>query len=54
LFFFSNRATTHEQIIHRIRHPRHIGRDGLVRPTIAREAFGNYIYAVCLFDLFLK
>ena len=28
------RITTHEDIIHRIRSPRHIGRDGLVRPSI--------------------
>ena len=42
------RVATNEEIIHRIRHPRHIGRDGLVRPSIAHETFGNYLFDVRL------
>ncbi|CAF1687443.1 unnamed protein product, partial [Adineta ricciae] len=37
-------VATHEIIIHRIRHPRHIGRDGIVRPSIAHETLGKFIY----------
>ncbi|CAF3768117.1 unnamed protein product [Adineta steineri] len=37
------RVVTHEQSIYRIRHPRHIGRDGIIRPSIAHEMFGKYI-----------
>ena len=39
--------TTNEEVIHRVRNPRHIGRDGLVRPSIAHETLGNYIFDVC-------
>jgi vacuolar protein sorting-associated protein 13A/C len=46
-FKLIKRVTTHEQIIHRIRTPRHIGRDGLVRPSIAHETLGNYLFDVC-------
>ncbi|CAF4364987.1 unnamed protein product, partial [Rotaria magnacalcarata] len=32
-----------EEIIRRARYPRHLGRDGLVRPYISHEAMGFYI-----------
>ena len=35
------RVATHEEIIHRQRNPRHVGRDGLVRPSIVNETLGN-------------
>ncbi|CAF1073014.1 unnamed protein product [Rotaria sordida] len=37
------RAATQEQIVRRVRYPRHVGRDGLVRPYIPHEAMGLYI-----------
>ena len=40
------RVATHEEIIHRQRNPRHVGRDGLVRPSIAHETLGNFIFHV--------
>jgi vacuolar protein sorting-associated protein 13A/C len=43
-FKLIRRVATDEQIIHRIRNPRHIGRDGLVRPSIAHETLGNFIF----------
>jgi hypothetical protein len=39
-------TTTHEQIVRRVRYPRHVGRDGLVRPYIPHEAMGLYILNV--------
>ena len=38
--------------MHRIRNPRHVGRDGLVRPSIAHETLGNYIFDVCFISFF--
>ncbi|CAF1398617.1 unnamed protein product [Adineta ricciae] len=38
------RAATHEQVIRRIRPPRHIGGDGIVRPSIAHEKLGNFMF----------
>ncbi|CAF1173038.1 unnamed protein product [Adineta ricciae] len=43
-FKLIKKVATHEIIIHRIRHPRHIGRDGIVRPSIAHETLGKFIY----------
>ena len=43
---FSPRTAQHEEIIRRVRYPRHVGRDGLVRPYIAHEAMGFYILNV--------
>ena len=43
-FKLIKKVATDEQIVHRIRNPRHIGRDGLVRPSIAHETLGNYIF----------
>ncbi len=45
MFYISSTATQ-EQIIRRIRYPRHVGRDGLVRPYIPHEAMGLYILNV--------
>lgn len=36
-------TATHEHIVRRVRHPRHVSRDGLVRPYIPHEAMGLYI-----------
>lgn len=46
----------HEGAVHRVRSPRHIGRDGIVRPSTAHENKGFYILDVgflkiTLFDL---
>ncbi|UJR24151.1 hypothetical protein I4U23_027117 [Adineta vaga] len=38
------KVATDEIVIHRIRNPRHIGRDGIVRPSIAYETLGRFIY----------
>lgn len=45
-----NRVATNEEVIHRVRNARHIGRDGLVRPSIPHETLGNFIYNVCAFE----
>ncbi|CAF1212266.1 unnamed protein product [Rotaria magnacalcarata] len=37
------RTAQQEEIIRRARYPRHLGRDGLVRPYISHEAMGFYI-----------
>jgi hypothetical protein len=46
-------TATQEQVVRRIRYPRHVGRDGLVRPYIPHEAMGLFILKVkrilCLF-----
>jgi len=56
------RVATDEQIVHRIRNRRHVGRDGLVRPSIDHETLANFIFdarrfsfskQISLFDLFL-
>lgn len=44
---WSIRVATNEEVIHRVRNPRHIGRDGLVRPSIPHETLGNFIFNVC-------
>jgi hypothetical protein len=43
-YFYS--TATQEHIIRRVRYPRHVGRDGLVRPYIPHEAMGLYILNV--------
>ncbi len=43
-FKLIKRVAIDEQIVHRIRNPRHIGSDGLVRPSIAHETLGNFIF----------
>lgn len=40
------RTAQQEEIVRRVRYPRHVGRDGLVRPYIAHEAMGFYILNV--------
>jgi vacuolar protein sorting-associated protein 13A/C len=40
------RVATHEEIVHRVRQARHVGRDGIVRPSTAHETLGNYIFNV--------
>jgi hypothetical protein len=40
--------------MHRVRSPRHVGRDGIVRPSIAHETLGKYLFDVTLFHLVLK
>jgi hypothetical protein len=40
------RTAQHEEIIRRVRYPRHVGRDGLVRPYVAHDALGFYILNV--------
>ncbi|CAF0869350.1 unnamed protein product [Rotaria sordida] len=37
------RTAQQEDIVRRVRYPRHVGRDGLVRPYIPHEAMGFYI-----------
>ncbi|CAF3414761.1 unnamed protein product [Rotaria sp. Silwood1] len=37
------RTATQEKVVRRVRYPRHVGRDGLVRPYIPHEAMGLYI-----------
>jgi hypothetical protein len=37
---------TQEEIVRPVRYPRHVGRDGLVRPYIPHEAIGLYILNV--------
>ncbi|CAF4857391.1 unnamed protein product [Rotaria sp. Silwood1] len=37
------RTAQQEELVHRIRYPRHIARDGLVRPYISHEAMGFFI-----------
>ncbi|CAF1065734.1 unnamed protein product [Adineta steineri] len=43
-FKLIKKVAAHEEVIHRIRHPRHIGRDGIVRPSTAHEMLGCYIF----------
>ncbi len=56
------RVATDEQIVHQIQNRRHVGRDGLVRPSIDHETLANFIFdarrfsfskQISLFDLFL-
>jgi hypothetical protein len=44
----NNRTVTQEEVVHRVRHPRHVGRDGIVRPSIAYEKRGYFIFNVRL------
>ncbi|CAF2390576.1 unnamed protein product [Rotaria sp. Silwood2] len=37
------RTAQQEEIVRRVRYPRHVGRDGVVRPYVAHEAMGFYI-----------
>ncbi|CAF1245225.1 unnamed protein product [Adineta ricciae] len=37
------RTAQQEEVVRRVRYPRHVGRDGLVRPYISHEAMGFYI-----------
>lgn len=39
-------TATNEQIVRRVRYPRHVAHDGLVRPYIPHEAMGVYILNV--------
>ena len=50
LMQFACRTAQHEQIIRRVRYPRHLSRDGLVRPYITHEAMGFYILNVINFN----
>lgn len=43
------RTAQQEEIVRRVRYPRHVGRDGLVRPYIAHEAMGFFILNVKIF-----
>ncbi|CAF4006084.1 unnamed protein product, partial [Rotaria sordida] len=38
------RAAVHEEVVHRVRSPRHVGRDGIIRPSSAHEIRGLYIF----------
>ncbi|CAF4594344.1 unnamed protein product, partial [Rotaria magnacalcarata] len=40
------RTATQEHIVRRVRYPRHVRHDGLVRPYIFHEAMGSYILNV--------
>jgi hypothetical protein len=44
LFYF--RTAQQEEVVRRVRYPRHVARDGLVRPYISHEAMGFYILNV--------
>ncbi|CAF1138697.1 unnamed protein product [Adineta steineri] len=37
------RTAQQEEVVRRVRYPRHVGRDGLVRPYISHEAMGFFI-----------
>jgi len=43
------RTAQQEEVVRRVRYPRHVGRDGLVRPYISHEAMGFFILNVNLF-----
>ncbi|CAF0900458.1 unnamed protein product [Adineta steineri] len=43
-FKLIRKVAIHEDVIHRIRTPRHVGRDGIVRPSIAHETLGHFIF----------
>jgi hypothetical protein len=45
----NNRTATQEEVVHRIRHSRHVGRDGIVRPSLAYERKGYFIFNVRLY-----
>ncbi|CAF0753129.1 unnamed protein product [Adineta steineri] len=38
-----NRTAQQEEVVRRVRYPRYVGRDGLVRPYISHEAMGFFI-----------
>lgn len=40
----NSKTAAHEKATHRVRHPRHVGRDGLVRPSAADETAGYFIF----------
>lgn len=40
------RTAQQEEVVRRVRYPRHVGRDGLVRPYVSHEAMGFYILNV--------
>ncbi|CAF1254601.1 unnamed protein product, partial [Rotaria sordida] len=43
-FKLIKRVAAHEEIIHRVRNPRHVGKDGIVRPSVAHETLGSFIF----------
>ncbi|CAF1105352.1 unnamed protein product [Rotaria sp. Silwood1] len=42
-FDLIKRVAVHEEVVHRVRSPRHVGRDGIIRPSSAHEIRGCYI-----------
>ncbi|CAF4325780.1 unnamed protein product, partial [Adineta steineri] len=42
------RTAQQEEVVRRVRYPRHVGRDGLVRPYISHEAMGFFILNVII------
>ncbi len=46
LIYFDYSTAQQEEVVLRVRYPRHVGRDGLVRPYVAHEAMGFYILNV--------
>ncbi|CAF4266353.1 unnamed protein product, partial [Rotaria sordida] len=45
-FKLIKRVAAHEEIIHRVRNPRHVGKDGIVRSSVAHETLGSFIFDV--------
>jgi hypothetical protein len=42
----NNRNAIHEKFVHRVRYPRCIGRDDIVRPSTAYATMGIFIFNV--------
>jgi hypothetical protein len=45
-FYNFYRVAVHEGVVHRVRSPRHVGRDGIIRPSTAHETKGFDIFDV--------
>ncbi|CAF2629709.1 unnamed protein product [Rotaria sp. Silwood2] len=45
-FDLIKRMAVHEEAVHRVRSSRHVGRDGIIRPSTAHEMRGFYIFNV--------
>ncbi len=44
----NNRSATHEKVVRRVRNSRSVGRDGIIRPSIAYEKNGLFIFNVSI------
>ncbi len=50
----NNRRAIHEKIVHRVRYPRFVGRDGIIRPSTAYATMGVFIYQRLNIQKFIK